>query len=108
MYVCTYRYTQYDTRHEQGGIRKVTVRGAPLNTTYELAESKDLANILGMNKRRQGGLRPYDFSIFRCDGVAGDFKRFKKILENLLANAMNLMIKAILCSRCGPTSAPQP
>jgi hypothetical protein len=49
-------------------------------------------------------MRPYDFSVFRCDIVVGDFKWFKKILDKLLVNDMNFMIKAMLCSGHGTTS----
>jgi hypothetical protein len=50
MYVCTCGCTQYDTRHEQGGVRKVADGGTKFNTTYVLEESTDLANVVGMNR----------------------------------------------------------
>ncbi|KAK1604528.1 hypothetical protein QYE76_028201 [Lolium multiflorum] len=74
------------------------------NTTYVLEESTDLANFIGMNRDVEVVCDPYDFSIFRCDIVVGDFKWFKKILDKLLVNDMNFMIKAMLCSGHGTTS----
>jgi hypothetical protein len=81
---------------------KLQLEEVQFNTTLVLEESTDLANIPDMNRHRDG-LRPNDFCIFQCDVVVGDFKRFKKILDNFLINDINFMIKAMLFSEHGPT-----
>jgi hypothetical protein len=50
MYVCTCRYTQHDTRHDQVESGKLLLEEEQFNTTYVLEESMDLANVPDMKR----------------------------------------------------------